>query len=164
MMSEMEMCPCGSGAVYESCCSPLVSGARTAGTAEELMRSRYSAYTKVEMDYLFETTHPDHRKGYDHEGTKTWAEEAEWDGLEIVSTRLGGPEDGIGEVEFVARWKENGMKREHHEVGGFRKKEGKWYFTEGKMVKPQPIVVNKVGRNDPCTCGSGAKYKKCCGK
>ena len=32
--------------------------------------------------------------------------------------------------------------------------------------KPQPIVNNgpKVGRNDPCPCGSGKKYKNCCGK
>jgi SEC-C motif-containing protein len=32
------------------------------------------------------------------------------------------------------------------------------------MVRPAPLSVNKIGRNDPCTCGSGLKYKKCCGK
>jgi SEC-C motif domain protein len=163
-MSSIEICPCGSGRTYRECCEPAIAGKRSPATAEELMRSRYSAYVKVEADYLFDTTHPDHQNGYDHEGTKKWAEEAEWEGLEIVSMRLGGPDDSIGDVEFIARYRENDVRRQHHEVGGFRKKEGKWYFTEGKLVKPQPILSSKVGRNDPCTCGSGAKYKKCCGK
>lgn len=30
--------------------------------------------------------------------------------------------------------------------------------------KQKPITVSKVGRNDPCPCGSGKKYKKCCGQ
>ncbi len=30
-------------------------------------------------------------------------------------------------------------------------------------VKQIPVQVQKIGRNDPCSCGSGQKYKKCCG-
>ncbi len=40
-------------------------------------------------------------------------------------------------------------------------------ITEGRgdgTVKKQPRRVQKVGRNDPCPCGSGKKYKKCCGR
>ncbi len=33
-----------------------------------------------------------------------------------------------------------------------------------KMPKGTPVTVNKIGRNEPCPCGSGKKYKKCCGK
>lgn len=160
----VEKCPCGSSLSYAKCCDPLITGKAAAETAESLMRSRYSAYVKVEMDYLFETTHPDYRKGYDHEGTRTWAENAEWHGLEIISSSRGGGEDSLGEVEFIARFSEDGSERAHHELGKFKKLDGKWYFTEGKMVGAKPIVSTKIGRNDPCPCGSGSKYKKCCGK
>ena len=36
--------------------------------------------------------------------------------------------------------------------------------TEEKTAKKKPIKKNKIGRNDPCPCGSGRKYKQCCGK
>lgn len=160
----MNFCPCGSGVAYAGCCEPIISGARPAETAEQLMRARYSAYVGVKMDFILESTHPDHREGYDHAGAKQWAENSDWLGLEIVSTLKGGNDDSIGEVEFIARFKEKGLDREHHENALFRRENGVWYFTEGKMVKPKPMVSNKVGRNDPCNCGSGLKYKKCCGK
>ena len=159
----MNNCPCGSGAIFTDCCEQIIIGARSAETAEQLMRARYSAYCGVRMDFIFESTHPDHRKDYDHEGTKKWAESSEWLGLEIICTHKGGPADNIGEVEFIARFKENAdVTREHHECGQFKRKNELWYFTEGKMVKPKPLTVTKIGRNDPCSCGSGQKYKKCC--
>ncbi len=68
----MNSCPCGSGSTYENCCQPLINGARQAETAEQLMRSRYSAYVKVETDYILETTHPEHRQNFDPEGTRQW--------------------------------------------------------------------------------------------
>jgi SEC-C motif domain protein len=160
----MNICPCGSGAAYSDCCEPVITGARPAETAEQLMRARYSAYAGVQMDFIFETTHPDYRQGYDHDGTKEWAKNSEWLGLEIIATDKGGHEDSVGEVEFVARFKDKNVAREHHECGQFKRKSGKWYFTEGAVMKPKPLSVVKIGRNDPCTCGSGLKYKKCCGK
>ena len=37
--------------------------------------------------------------------------------------------------------------------------------NDGKeKVKAQPKRTNKINRNDPCPCGSGKKYKQCCGK
>jgi SEC-C motif-containing protein len=160
----MNSCPCGSGTAYSECCEPVISGAQPAETAEQLMRARYSAYAKGEMDFIFGSTHPDHRKGYDHKGTKEWAESSEWQGLEIIETRAGGREDSEGQVEFVARFLEKGIQREHRECAHFKRESGNWYFTDGSMVKPKPIIANKIGRNDPCVCGSGLKYKKCCGK
>lgn len=160
----MNTCPCGSGAVFAECCEPIITGVRPATTAEQLMRARYSAYAGAQMDFIFESTHPDHRNGYDHDGTREWAESSEWLGLEIVGATRGGQDDSTGEVEFIARFKEKGVLREHHECGQFRKRDGLWLFTEGSMVKPKPLIVTKTGRNDPCTCGSGLKYKKCCGK
>jgi SEC-C motif-containing protein len=160
----MSNCYCGSGVTYADCCEPIIESKRTAETAEQLMRARYSAYVGAQMDFIFETTHPDHRQNYDHEGTKEWAENSEWLGLDIVGTSKGGLEDNSGQVEFIARFREKETLREHHENAQFLKDDGRWYFTEGAMVKPKPIIVTKIGRNDPCTCGSGLKYKKCCGK
>jgi SEC-C motif-containing protein len=160
----MSICYCGNAADYENCCQPVIAGAQPAATAEQLMRARYSAYVGALMDFIFETTHVKHREGYDHAGTKEWAENSEWLGLEIVRTLQGGDDDERGEVEFIARFREKGVLREHHENAHFLKDNGSWYFTDGSMVKPKPIIVSKPGRNDPCSCGSGIKYKKCCGK
>jgi SEC-C motif-containing protein len=160
----MSNCYCGRGVTYSDCCEPVISGAQPATTAEQLMRARYSAYVGVQMDFIFESTHPDQRQGYDHAGTKEWAESSDWLGLEIVGTKQGGQEDDIGEVEFIARFSENGIPREHHECARFARKDGHWFFSDGSMVKPKPVSVHKIGRNDPCRCGSGLKYKKCCGK
>lgn len=160
----MNICPCGSGAPYADCCEPILSGLRPAETAEKLMKARYSAYVGVQTDFLFETTHPDHRQGYDRNGTREWAESAEWEGLEIVGSQGGREEDSAGDVEFIARYRLKGALHEYHESAHFKRDEGRWFFTEGAMVRPKPLVVTKIGRNEPCPCGSGAKHKKCCGK
>ncbi|WP_243372042.1 YchJ family protein [Geotalea sp. SG265] len=160
----MNSCPCGSGNTYEACCLPLIDGTILPETAEQLMRSRYSAYVKVETDYILETTHPEHRQNFDLKGTKQWAEESLWDGLEIVATTKGGADDRDGTVEFIARYREKGMRKAHHELAEFKKEDGRWLFTDGSAVPARPITSNKVGRNDPCPCGSGQKYKKCCGR
>jgi len=119
----MAVCPCGSGKTYSECCEKIITGGEVARTAEQLMRARYSAYVLAEMNFLFESTHPDFCQRYDHAGTKEWAETAEWKGLEIISTNRGEEEDSIGEVEFIARFIEKGTAREHHEAGQFKRKE-----------------------------------------
>ncbi len=160
----MNSCPCGSGNDFAACCQPIIAGKKAPETAEQLMRARYTAHVKVDVDFLYDSTHPDYREGYDHKGTRVWAEKSEWHGLEIVDKTLGGPKDEQGEVEFIARFRDKQGLRSHHERGQFKRKRGRWLFTEGTMVKPQPLSVIKIGRNDPCSCGSGLKYKKCCGK
>lgn len=162
----MNICPCGSKLEYEQCCEPVLKGSRRARTAEELMRARYSAYVKTELDFLLQSTHPDQREDYDLKGTRRWSEKSEWDGLQIVSTEAGGEEDIQGKVEFIAHYRHKGRKTAHHELAEFVKQDDRWYFHHGDLV-PQKQVVRegeKIGRNDPCPCGSGQKYKKCCGK
>lgn len=163
MAKKAELCPCGSLEPFSRCCEPFVSGASRAETAEQLMRSRYTAYTKGAMNYLYETTHPEYRKGYDHDGTKEWAENSDWQSLEIIASKGGGAEDSVGEIEFKAKYVGEAGEHIHHEVGRFRKTGGVWYFTDGKMAGQMPIHAEKTGRNDPCICGSGKKFKKCCG-
>jgi SEC-C motif-containing protein len=162
----MSTCPCGSGAAYAECCEPFISGAAVPATAEQLMRSRYSAFVAAQTDYIFETTHPEHRDGYDHKTTREWAGKAVWEGLRVVAAKSGGPDDETGEVEFIVNYVEDGLRHFHHELAAFKRFEGKWYFVDGAAVSQRPVVrvAEKLGRNDPCSCGSGQKFKKCCGK
>lgn len=161
----MKSCPCGSGSPYEECCRPLIKGKRAATTAEQLMRSRYSAYVEKEIPYLRTSLHPDHRSDYDEKSSREWAESAEWHGLEILNTVGGGPEDSEGQVEFAVDFTQQGVRQRHHELSTFARAGAKWYFVSGKEVKPKPVVreAPKVGRNETCPCGSGKKHKKCCG-
>jgi len=158
-------CPCGSGQTLAACCGPIIAGERKAPTAEALMRARYTAYTKVEMEFLLASLHPDHRDEHDADGVRTWAEESEWHGLIVVGTEAGGEGDGQGRVEFACKYTYDGEERRHHEDALFERHDGDWYFVSGEPVKSKPFVREdpKVGRNDPCPCGSGRKFKRCCG-
>jgi len=160
----MESCPCGSGRDYKDCCGPFLAGKANPSTAEELMRSRYSAYAKKAVDYIIGTCLIDEEHGIDEEGTKKWAEKSTWLGLTILNTEKGGASDEEGMVEFKAGYILDGLKENHHEKGYFKKKDGKWLYLDGEII-PETIRREgpKVGRNDPCPCGSGKKYKKCCG-
>ena len=161
----METCPCGSELEYSNCCEPLISGVKPAETAEALMRSRYSAYVKKEVNYVLETTHPEHREPDSKKTIEDWAKNAIWHKLEIVECKDGGTEDNEGTVEFIADYTEKGKKSKHHELAEFKKKDDKWYFFDGKAPQIKQFVRSepKIGRNEPCPCGSGKKYKKCCG-
>ncbi len=162
----MTTCPCGSNLNYEECCLPLIKGDMTALTAEQLMRSRYSAYAMKEIAYLKSSLHPDHRSDFDENTSRAWAESAEWLKLDIIDTIGGGAEDSEGKVEFIATFTEKGIKREHRELSTFKKEAGTWYLVDGEVQRPMPVVreTPKTGRNDPCPCGSGRKFKKCCAK
>jgi len=157
-------CPCGSGKDFTDCCKPFIDGEALPATAEQLMRSRYSAYVTVNVDYIHDTLHPDHRDDHDQNAAKKWAEESDWLGLDIISTRDGGENDEQGVVEFRASYREKGKNHALHEISRFEKVDGRWVYVDGELPKPETVRNSqKVGRNDPCPCGSGKKYKKCCG-
>jgi SEC-C motif-containing protein len=129
------------------------------------MRSRYSAYVEQAIDYLGDTLHPAHRGDWDRDATRRWAAGAEWLALEILDTEAGEAGDQEGFVDFLAHYREDGVERHHRERSRFRAEGGRWYYVDGVTPKPvtQTLAGPKVGRNDPCPCGSGRKYKKCCG-
>jgi SEC-C motif-containing protein len=156
-------CPCGSGPSLEECCGPIVRGERAAETAEALMRARYTAYTLGAVDFILATHAPDAAEDTDREGTEQWSKRATWLGLEVKAIERGTAQDEDGTVEFVAHYQMDGRRIAHHERSKFRRHSGKWRYVEGVMVKPEPVRVGpKVGRNDPCPCGSGKKHKRCC--
>ena len=130
------LCPCGSGETFAACCQPIITGESAAEPAERLMRARYSAYVDGQVAFILETTHPDHRQDFDAEGIKAWAENSEWEGLEIIRTHRGGKNDDQGQVEFIAKNREDGKGCAHHELSGFDKIDGTWYFTPAIRVLP----------------------------
>lgn len=127
------------------------------------MRSRYSAFTVADVEYIEKTTDPSARSTFDRAGTTEWAKRSEWLGLQIVSTSGGTEADSKGEVEFIANYRIDDQDQAHHERAEFKKRDGQWFFVDGKLVRQPVRVEQKAGRNDPCPCGSGKKFKKCCG-
>lgn len=167
MEKNVSNCVCGSLKSYSLCCQPYHRGEKSVPTAEALMRARYSAYVKYVIPFLKESYHPDRRSDFDESSVKQWSKEASWEGLEIIHTEAGGSSDQKGSVEFIAKYSMKGQSYEHHEVAEFERysKDQCWYFVDGKTPKGKTYVREnpKVGRNDPCPCGSGKKFKKCCG-
>ena len=164
-MTQPASCPCGSGGSLDGCCGPFISGARKPETAEALMRSRYSAYAAGNVDYIVQTHDPKKRLKQLREQVEKWASQAEFTELKIVATEAGGPGDRSGVVEFEATYVEDGQSRTLHERSSFRRAGDQWYYVEGGAPKAKTVVRSqpKVGRNAPCPCGSGKKYKRCCG-
>ncbi len=166
MTSSTSPCPCKSGQTYGACCEPFHRGKSKPDSAEKLMRSRYSAYVVGNIDYIGQTNDPETSGDFDAESAKRWSQESQWIGLEIIATREGMPGDQTGEVEFKARYQAHGIEETHHEVSLFRfdAKAKTWLYRDGKTLRtPVQRSEPKVGRNDPCSCGSGKKFKKCCG-
>ncbi|MEI7946654.1 MAG: YchJ family protein [bacterium] len=161
-----DLCPCGSGQKFDVCCEPFLLEQASPKTAAQLMRSRYCAYAMGVIDYLYKTSGPRVRKEFDAENSRKWAESAKWNGMEIVKTEGGSETDTTGTVEFIARYAVKEKEFEHHEVAQFEKVDDTWAFIDGKIFGTEPMrrEAPKVGRNDPCVCGSGKKYKKCCGQ
>ncbi len=159
-------CACGLGESIETCCGPYLKGDAFPETAEALMRSRYTAFTVADVDYIIKTHDPDTADQVDRENTEEWARKSEWLGFELVSKDKGEAADDFGTIEFVAKYKLKGVTIDHRERATFRKHNGRWVFVDGEQVAGPPIKRDapKVGRNDHCPCGSGKKYKKCCGK
>jgi SEC-C motif-containing protein len=161
----MTNCPCGSDKSFGACCEPFLNGKSNPPTAEALMRARYSAYTMADIDFIERTMHSSARDEFNRENARKWAEESQWFGLEILNV-IGGKEDEAeGSVEFIATYSQKDERVTHHEVSTFRKEDGAWTFVDGRMVnRPLRRDQPKIGRNDPCHCGSGKKFKKCCGQ
>lgn len=107
------------------CCGPLHRQERLAETAEELMRSRYSAYALRDLDHVVRTWHPRTRPA-DVDAD----ERLVWDGLEVLDARAGGPRDEEGEVEFRARWRLGAQRGVLHERSRFVRRAGRWVYME----------------------------------
>ncbi len=155
-MTKNTPCPCGSGLAAKTCCGPVLSGEEFPDTALQLMRSRYTAHMLKNAGYLLKTWHPSTRPD------ETTIHFNDWYQLRIIETLAGGLEDDSGIVEFRALYRHGTMRGVLHERSRFCRKDGLWYYLDGEILESNRTVPEKVGRNSPCPCGSGRKYKKCC--
>jgi SEC-C motif-containing protein len=123
-----DACPCGSGAQFGQCCLPLHRGERQAGTAEQLMRSRFSAFAVGDWDYVWQTWHPRTRPD---EVTATPG--MAWTGLEIIDTLDGRSSDQDGEVEFRAHYRRDQHIGALHERSRFAVRARRWFYVDGDI-------------------------------
>ena len=128
-------CYCCSGENFADCCQPFISGIAKPPTAEALMRSRYSAYASVAVEYILRTTHPSTRKFHNAELIEQWATSSVWQKLEIIAVTKGSAGDKQGTVEFKAYFLDKNQQPQiHHEISNFAKELGRWFFIDGKIV------------------------------
>ena len=149
-----EKCPCCSGKQYSVCCQPFLLGREIPPTAEQLMRSRYTAYVEKNASYLTSTWHISKRVA----DLETLLSESftatDWLGLTVTCCNEGSHENEAF-VTFFARYREKGRNEALYERSRFLREDHHWYYVDG--------TAPALGRNDRCPCGSDKKYKKCCG-
>ena len=166
MSEKIDLCPCGSGKKYGERCEPIKKKTSKALTAESLMRARYTAYVVHEIDSIINSCEEGEGiADIDKKATEDWSRNSTWNGLKILRTEKGQEGDDEGVVEFTADYTLKQMHDVHHEVAAFKKINGEWKYVAGNIITTTvKREGEKIGRNDPCPCGSGKKYKKCCGK
>jgi SEC-C motif-containing protein len=122
----LRRCPCGTGLAFSECCGPLHDGTAAAGTAEQLMRSRYSAFVVGDVDYLRATWHPTARPR-----VLDLDDRVRWTGLDVLATIGGALLAAEGTVEFRAHYVRDGAAGAQHEVSRFVREDGRWYYLDG---------------------------------
>lgn len=157
-------CPCGSEQPMGMCCGQYFDGSVPPPTPEALIKARYAAHASQHYQFLIDSIHPDHREGEDIEEIRQWAEHVQWKGLQILTSIGGGSADTTASIGFVVFFSVNGYPRQMKETAHFKKENGRWFYTDGDVEGQMTVqrTSPKIGRNEPCPCGSGKKYKKCC--
>ena len=113
------------------------------------------------MIYIKRTMKSLEDDAFDIDEERQWAQKTTWENLEVLNTSTQG-EKGI--VEFIAHYIHQEVPQTLHEISEFRRENGIWYYIGAKLIQTQPPHPTTIGRNQPCSCGSNKKYKKCCGK
>ena len=123
-------CPCGTGLPYAECCGALhdgiTTGTATAATAEQLMRSRYSAFAVGDAAYLLATWHPATRPA-----ALDLDDDVRWTGLDVLATTGGSLLAAEGSVEFRAHYVRGRQAGAQHENSRFLREDGQWRYLDG---------------------------------
>lgn len=127
------LCPCGSKKESKDCCLLIINGEKEAKTAEDLMRSRYTAFTLANIDYLMRSQHSKTRDLKDKKNIQNWAASVLWTGLQVLETKAGTVRDESGFVEFKALYVEHGKLQQIHEKSLFRRENNKWVYVSGEL-------------------------------
>ncbi len=127
-------CPCGGAPgtpAYEHCCRPFIEEGHAAPTAERLMRSRYTAYTLVNIDYLLASWHPSTRPSRASLTPDSTAPGPKWLGLTIHDHRQ--IDASHAQVRFTARYREAGRGHRMTELSNFVLEDGRWFYVDGEV-------------------------------
>ncbi|KAA8730860.1 YchJ family protein [Acinetobacter qingfengensis] len=146
-------CFCQSLQFYSQCCQPYHLGKKT-DTAEQLMRSRYSAYVLQDIAYIVNTTVPAQQDLLNQAAMLQWSKDTEWDGLDIIR-HISKLDKIHAQVEFKAYYLTEHGRDFHHELSAFVRIGQQWYFLD-------PTVQQILSMKQPCLCGSAKKFKYCC--
>lgn len=152
-MTTQNICPCGQGQ-YATCCQPLHQHQKKAKTAEQLMRSRYSAFAKQQIDYLVKTTALLQQPQLNITAISDWSNSNHWQKLEVVQHQAK-INKYHASVEFKAYYHDGKNNQCHHEKSFFVQLQDTWYFLD-------PTLDQYPTLKQPCVCGSGKKFKHCC--
>lgn len=158
-------CPCTSGKTYGNCCQPIQTEKAKAKTAEDLLRARYTSFVTGHIDFILATHHSSTSHDVNREEITTWSKDSEWKGLDVLQKEAGEATDETGTIVFHAKYALEGKDQDHYEKSTFEKENGEWKFLDAMPLRNGPYVREepKIGRNDPCHCGNGKKFKKCHG-
>lgn len=147
-------CYCGLGNPYAVCCQPYHDGTPTP-TAEHLMRSRFGSFYLKNVDYIIATTAPSQQDRLDKPALQAWADGMNWTRLDVISHNKIGKRHA--QVHFKAYFDNGDGEQVHDELSAFVKIGERWYFLDSTV----PVTLTNT---QPCLCGSGEKFKACCGK
>lgn len=125
----MNTCPCNPNKLFSDCCEPYLKNIKKAETPEILMRSRYSAYSLAEIDYIQKTMRKKAAKNFDALSAKKWAVSVTWLGLTVIEAP--DPIKNHCTVTFIAYFSEDFVKKNIHEKSEFEKINGEWFYVDG---------------------------------
>jgi SEC-C motif domain protein len=160
-LESTQPCPCGSGQTFGQCCEPILTGKRPAANAELLMRARFTAHATHHFKFLHDSYRATAGKPYvAEEGEPTMV----WTKLVVHNHETVADQPDKAFVDFSAYGTEDKVEKVLHEKAEFLRINGQWLYNREARLGPAPYKAStpKVGRNDPCPCGSGKKYKQCC--
>ncbi len=161
MNNTQATCRCGSTLPFSQCCKPFLIGHSKPKAAEQLMRSRFTAFSLQNHQYLLNTLHTSQRQDDELAALKQNSQHTTWIQLSVLQTKAGQAGDNEGMVEFTASFEEDGEFYQLHECSNFIFENEQWYYTTGNN-QVCPITLT-IGRNDACWCHSRKKFKKCHG-
>ncbi len=121
-------CYCGSAREYADCCEIAHNDISAVKTAEQLMRSRYTAFVMGNGNYLIRSHHSTTRPSKDKNAIVNWAKSVNWIRLEVIDRSKGGVKDSEGTVTFNAYFFENGKVELIHEKSAFVKEKEQWMY------------------------------------
>jgi len=153
--------------------------------AGEFLRAELSELEKYVLLQVYDSTWKDHLYAMDHLKDSIWMRsmaekdpkiEYKREGHRMFAEMLDTIEDRVTDIIFKVRLEAGARARSvwnvsriaHDEVAQFAMAERQRAAAQApqgeQKVKQIKLETPKVGRNDPCPCGSGKKYKKCCGR